>query len=477
MKAILPRNGMAATGRPVKAWRFLVAFVPVFVFAAVVSTAAVAQVTDCTLLTFSEQLGTLPDGTSYGLRKPSNWNGVLINDLDYLPSRDSPRNCYWLGQGYALSGTQRHPLRTFQYDPAQEIKNLLTVIDLFEQSYGKPTRIIQYGNSGGGFVGLGIAELYPDRVDGVVAGCAHEQVPLLNMMFDGWFVLKALLAPDLQIANYTSLDQVTAAAASWGDVIKAAQNTPLGRARIALAVTIGQWPAWSSTTNPPPDPHDVDALQNAMFETVFADAGQPGGQSRFMSEHAGGSPPEMPRQLSWNTEIDYEKFFEHGDKDYKRAVRELYREAGAYLKSDLAVVNAAPRISADPAAVEFWLQPGRTVNGTPQVPVLRFHTIGDNLVPPEITDGYVQKMRENHGKRRLYRTAVVERGGHCNFSVAENAAVVETLLERIETGRWPSTEPERLNELALALVPSSTAAFIDYNPVRFNRPDNAPPLR
>src|SRR6266436_10322236 len=106
MKAILPRNGMAATGRPVKAWRFLVAFVPVFVFAAVVSTAAVAQVTDCTLLTFSEQLGTLPDGTSYGLRKPSNWNGVLINDLDYLPSRDTPRNCYWLGQGYALSGTQ-----------------------------------------------------------------------------------------------------------------------------------------------------------------------------------------------------------------------------------------------------------------------------------------------------------------------------------------------------------------------------------
>ena len=477
MKAILPRNGTAATGRPVKARRILVAFVPVFVFATVVSTAAVAQVTDCTLLTFSEELGTLPDGTSYGLRKPSDWNGVLINDLDYLPSRDSQRNCYWLGRGYGLSGTQRHPLRTFQYDPAQEIKNLLTVIDLFEQSYGKPTRIIQYGNSGGGFVGLGIAELHPDRVDGVVAGCAHEQVPLLNMMFDGWFVLQALLAPDLQIANYTDLAQVTAAAAKWGEVIQAAQDTPLGRARIALAVTIGQWPAWSSTMNPPPDPHDVNALQSAMFDTVFANAGQPGGQSRFMSEHAGGSPPEMPRQLSWNTGIDYRKFFEQGDRDYKRAVRELYREAGADLKSDLAFVNATPRISVDPAAVEFWSHPGRNVDGTPQVPVLRFHTSGDNLVPPEITDGYVQKMRENHGKRQLYRTAVVERGGHCNFSVAENAAVVETLLKRIETGRWPSTEPERLNGLALSLVPSSTAAFIDYNPVRFNRPDNEPPLR
>jgi pimeloyl-ACP methyl ester carboxylesterase len=475
METILPRNGMAMR-RPVREWRFLVAFVPVFVFAALLSTVAVAQVTNCTLLTFTEQLGTLPDGTPYGLRKPTDWNGVLINDLDYLPNRDSQRNCYWLGQGYALSGTQRHPLRTFQYDPAQEIKNLLTVSELFEQIHGKPNRILLYGNSGGGFVGLGIAELHPDRVDGVIAGCAHEQVPLLNMMFDGWFVLQELLAPDLQIANYTDLAQVTAAAAKWREVIQAAQDTPLGRARIALAVTIGQWPAWSSTTNPRPDPHDVNALQSAMFDTVFANAGQPGGQSRFMSEHAGGSPPEMPQQLSWNTGIDYGKFFEHGDRDYKRAVRELYREAGADLKSDLAFVNAAQRISADPAAVEFWSHPGRNVNGTPQVPVLRFHTVGDNLVPPEITDGYIQKMRENGGKRRLYRTAVVERGGHCNFSVAENAAAVETLLERIETGRWPSTEPERLNELALALVPSSTAAFIDYNPVRFNRPDNAPPF-
>jgi pimeloyl-ACP methyl ester carboxylesterase len=407
------------------------------------------------------------------MRKPSNWNGVLINDLDYVVNRDSQRNCYWLGQGYALSGTNRHPLRTFQYDPAQEINNLLTVIDLFEQTHGKPTRIIQYGNSGGGFVGLGIAELHPDRVDGVVAGCAHEQVPLMNMMFDGWFVLQALLAPDLQIANYTDLDQVSAAAAKWSEVIKAAQNTPLGRARIALAVTIGQWPAWSSTTNPPPDPHDVHALQNAMFETVFADAGQPGGQSRFMSEHAGGSA--TPRQLSWNTGIDYRKFFEDGDADYKRAVRELYRVASADLKSDLAIVNAEPRISADPAAVEFWLQPGRTVNGTPQVPTLRLHTTGDNIVPPEITDGYKQKMRENHGKQRLYRTAFVERGSHCTFSVSENAAAVETLLERIETGRWPSTKPKRLNELALDLVPSSTTLFTDYNPVPFNRPDNAPP--
>ena len=350
MKAILPRNGMAATARPVRAWRFLVAFVPVFVFAAVVSTAAVAQVTDCTLLTFTEQLGTLPDGTSYGLRKPFDWNGVLINDLDYLPSRDSQRNCYWLGRGYALSGTQRHPLRTFQYDPAQEIKNLLMVIDFLAEPWKTDSHhpVWQLGRR---LRWLGDAELHPDRVDGVIAGCAHEQVPLMNMMFDGWFVLQALLAPDLPIANYTDLAEVTAAATKWREVIRAAQDTPLGRARIALAVTIGQWPAWSSTTNPPPDPHDVDALQSAMFDTVFANAGsRVGSPGSCQSTRRLASCDAPAALLEYGDRL--RKFFEHGDRDYKRAVRELYREAGADPKSDLAFVNAAPRISGDPAAVE-----------------------------------------------------------------------------------------------------------------------------
>src|SRR5438128_10617144 len=56
METILPMNGGTVTGRPVRAWRLLVVLVSVFVLGAVVSTAAIAQVTDCTLLTFSEQL-------------------------------------------------------------------------------------------------------------------------------------------------------------------------------------------------------------------------------------------------------------------------------------------------------------------------------------------------------------------------------------------------------------------------------------
>jgi len=413
-------------------------------------------------VTFTEERGTLPNGTPYMMRVPSNWNRVLINDLDFIASANGARDLYWLGQGYALSGTNRRSDRRTNYNPAMEISDLVTVLDLFEARFGRPNRVLQYGNSGGGHVALAMAELRPDRIDGAVAGCAHTPVWLMNMMLDGWFVLKALLAADLPIVNLPNDN--SAITAAWRAVITAAQQTPEGRARIALAVTIGQWPAWSSATTPEPDPKDVEALQQSMYETVFANAGQPGGQSRFMFEAAGGGG-----QLSWNTGVDYRKFFDNGNEFYKQAVRELYRKAGRDLKADLARINAFPRVSADARALDFWSAPGRTVHGEPRVPVLRIHTIGDPLVPVTITQGYGAAVRAN-GENDLYRTAFVDRPGHCTFSVGENAAAIETLMRRLDSGRWEeSTHPKQLNELASELV-SATPLFIEFEPDKFNRP-------
>src|SRR5918992_1691421 len=66
---------------------------------------------------FQEIGGTLPDGTEFLIRVPQNWNGTVINDLDYAQSPNSAFRMYWLSQGYATSGTERHPLRRYQYDP------------------------------------------------------------------------------------------------------------------------------------------------------------------------------------------------------------------------------------------------------------------------------------------------------------------------------------------------------------------------
>ena len=411
--------------------------------------------------TFTSERGTLPRGTTYEIRFPDPWNGVLINDLDFAQSPNSGRYLNWLSRGYAISGTARRADRAVAYDPAHEIHDLITVLDVFEAAHGKPRRTIQYGHSGGGHVALSMAEIHSDRIDGVVAGCAHTPVWLMNSELDAWFALQALIAPNLPVVNPP---QSTAAlTVAWRAAIDEAQKTPLGRARIALAITVGQQPAWVSATTPEPNPRNVHELQQSMYESFFQRAGgQLGGQSRFMFEHA------APGQLSWNTGVDYEDFWKNGDDDYKKAVRTLYREANADVEHDLKRINRAPRVAADPKAIKWWTAAGRTVHAEPKVPVFRFHTNGDSAVTVALVEGY-DKAIEKNGYDKLYRRAFVNRPGHCTFSVAESVAAVETVMRRLDTGHWGSTDPMDLNTLGNSLDPTTEARYYEFEQIKYNR--------
>ena len=195
------------------------------------------------------------------MRVPASWNGTVIRDLDYASnagSRDSWRNySYLLAKGYALIGTGRHSLRAFRYDPAVEIANLDRVLDMFDKRFRRPDRVIQLGCSGGGAVTLGVAEDFSSRIDGAVAMAAHIPVWQMNTFLDGWFTLKALIAPDLPVVDLPfepSGEIRRDIPEAWRRAINAAQQTPEGRARIALAFTLGQWPAWVNGLTPQPAP-------------------------------------------------------------------------------------------------------------------------------------------------------------------------------------------------------------------------------
>jgi len=402
----------------------------------------------------------LPRGTTYEMRKPNEWNGTLISDLDFAQSPDAARYLWLLNHGYAISGTARRADRATNYDPAHEIIDLVNVMDLFEAKFGKPKRTIQYGHSGGGFVALAMAEQHPDRIHGAVAGCAHVPVWLKNSDLDAWFVLRTLIAPQLQITNIPASSADLSAA--WRAALTEAQQTPIGRARIALAITVGQLPAWVTATIPEPNPDDVVALQNSMFTTVMVLAGTPGGVARAMFERS------APGQLSWNDGIDYKDSFRSGDEAYQRATRKLYDMAGASLASDLRQLKHAERVKADPLAIRWWSYPGRTVVGEPRVPVMRIHTSGDPAVLPAIVQGYDAAVKER-GHAKLYRTAFVHAPGHCSFTPAEVAASIETLMRRLDTGKWESTGPDALNALGQQLDPSTSSRFFKYEQVKYNR--------
>ncbi len=406
-------------------------------------------------------------GTQYLIRVPDNWNGTLISDLDYATSAESPKYVYLLEHGYALSGTARRPGRLTNYDPAHEIHDLVSVMDIFESRFGEPKYTIQHGCSGGGTVTLAMAEMHPDRIDGAIAACASTSPWMANTHLDGLFVLKALLAPDLPIVNLPIDDpEISEIGAAWQQAINKAQQTPEGRARLALAMTIGQWPAWGGPGESPvpePDPSDIQALQESMYRSLIVLLPSKTTFGTSMLEHS------APGQLRWNTGVDYEAFYENGDAYYKKAVESLYKESHLSLEDDLEKINAFPRIVADPSALKWWSSPGRTHVGEPKVPLLRVHTNGDGLVYPSMAQGYEELVNEK-GFTQLFRSTYVNRWGHCTFSLAEWLAAIETMMRRLDTGDWPRTDPEALNALGASLDPTSAARFFDFRAVKkYNR--------
>ena len=453
---------------------------------------------------YTEERGTLADNTAYLMRVPSNWNMTLIRDMDFASAADGggatrdremftakgadagtvDRYQDMLAREYAVAGTARHPMDFFQYDPVHEIALLDEVLDRFEERFGKPTRVIQYGASGGGHIAQAVAENFPTRIDGAIAFDAHTPVWIMNTHLDMWFTLKALIGPGaeadglvkledlklvglpnaglLQVGNTIAFELDPRIGAAWRAALDAAQRTPQGQARIALALTIGQWPAWGTGLHAQPELEDSSALQRSMYDLAYQEAVNAGGPGRILFENAA-----RGQQLSWNTDVDYEVFFDNGNEFYKRAVRRLYREAGLDLQADLHRVNAAPRIAASPYALDFWKAPGRNVVGKPVIPLLRVQGLGDSIVPFSLTQGYEELVRDN-GRENLFRAIFFNADGHCRANVAESTAAIEIMARRLDSGRWRSTDPKRLNDFAASLQTVETARFASIEKLRLS---------
>jgi pimeloyl-ACP methyl ester carboxylesterase len=402
---------------------------------------------------------------------PAKWNGVVINDLDYVghypgsPSRD-----FLFERGFALSGTRRVALH--RYDTHYDIANQVSVLDIFREEFGEPRRTIQIGCSRGSAIALAMAEMHADRVDGVIAMCGQSLTVFSQMWLDLAFSLKALLAPgsDLpvipppqDVRERMSSEEITAFLQPWKDVLTAAHETPLGRARTALGLALGQWPfrgAMAPSCTPSPNASDPEATQLAMLECAVD-----GVSTAVFVQNC--TPQGIP---CWNTDVDYVRFYAHADRHQKQMVSALYRDVGAdptsSVMDDLERINRAERIEADSAARAFWRS--RALTGKPGIPVIHAHTM-DAGAPPALMRGYETQVRL-HKRIRLYRHAFIGRAGHCAINVSETAALVEAMMRRIDTGRWFETMgQEQLNSVAASFAVDQPA-FVDYRlPLFLNR--------
>ncbi|MDO0910243.1 prolyl oligopeptidase family serine peptidase [Streptomyces sp. DT2A-34] len=446
-------------------FRTRIALLTVAAVCAATATALPAQAATDTHLE-----GKLPSGAAYLMDVPADWNGtVLLFSHGYRPAGspspgedapDSTTRDKLLAEGYALIGSS---YATNGWAVTDAVPDQLATLDLFTQKFGTAGRTLAWGRSYGGLVTTALAERHPDRFDGSLSMCGLVQggVANWNSTLDPVFALKTLLAPgaDIPLTGFADQAAAVAAANTLASKTSAAQQTPEGRARIALAAALHNIPGYNDARQTKPGPTDWQTQQANQYTAVTGLIQRPAFSWRQEAEsRAGGN-------MSWNTGVDYTAMLARSPL-YKE-VTELYKEAGLSLRTDLTALNRAPRISADPAAVG-WMRHTSVFSGRLADPQLNIHTTGDALIPVQAESAY-RRAATAAGSGALLSQAYVDAPGHCTFTPGEMLGALHTLEHRLDTGRWDAS-PESLNSRAQQADSTTEARYVTYRPTTYPRP-------
>jgi hypothetical protein len=142
------------------------------------------------------------------------------------------------------------------------------------------------------------------------------------------------------------------------------------------------------------------------------------------------------------------------------------RKANLNPDSDLAILEKTARISGDPAALGR-AEPLMTYTGKISGPII----VVDNDDPVDAAPlklAYVETLRKA-GTLDLLRLCWVRGAGHGGQTGIDRAAGFVTLIDRLESGRWPDTSPAAMNVLAERLSKETSLklgvpTFFNSNP-------------
>jgi pimeloyl-ACP methyl ester carboxylesterase len=427
--------------------------------------------------------GALKDGATYQIQCPAGaWNGTLfLYSHGYVvpgtanPAQDvgDPVTGAWLlSHGYALAGSS---YAQTGWAIQWALQDQITTLNTFGTDYGTPAHTIAWGHSLGGIITAGLIQDYPSRFSAALPMCGVVSggVAAWNTGLDAAFAFQQLIDPSIQVVH---ISNAIANLQSAEVAVANAQKTPQGRARLALVAALDDTPGWFTPLSAEPAPTDYAAQEanqylwdtEVTFPFVFAFRAN-------LEADAGGNP-------SWNTGVNY--FADFSKSVDAREAEALYRAAGLSLTRDLATLNRAHRISADPAAVKY-LASNISFDGDISIPVLSMHTTGDGLVVPESEQAY-RSVVDQAGNGNLLRQVFVNRAGHCAFTPAETITAVQVLLNRLSTGSWNVPSPAQMNADAAELGPDyniyslsgktypTAPEFIKYTPAPYLRPFDLP---
>ncbi|MFI7696106.1 DUF6351 family protein [Nonomuraea sp. NPDC049655] len=388
------------------------------------------------------------DGAKYRVETPDRWNGtLLLFSHGYHPEgfpvgtislTNHPKTEKWLlDRGYALAASQ-YKDGGYGYQTENAMTDQLALLDWVEKKIGKPKRTVATGQSMGAVAATLLAERNPGRFAGAMNVCGNfDALGSLNAELDVLFAVKTLLAPGKDI-DLVGAEDPDASAKALADAVEAGTKTPEGRARLALAGAFNNVSDWYSTHGPRPRKVAERIRQQAkwVMGSYAYGYGGPSGQAD-LAARAGGNPAS-------NTGVDYGR--QLAQSAQKKLVKQAYEAAGLSLRGDLKQLASAERVAADPEAVAYLKRYG-VPKGNLKVPMITAHNTGDGGTSTDQENWYAKQVRDPGNLRQVY----VGRGSHCALSAAEEIVTLRTLLTRIDTGKWPTTKPSRMNAAAHAV--------------------------
>jgi hypothetical protein len=414
----------------------------------------------------SQATGTLANGTTWVADFPKSWNGTLVlyshgyGDLTAADAPDSETQSAMLAAGYALAGSSFDPNGS-QWALNTAVSDQFGALAAVEAKVlpRQPAHVLAFGTSMGGLVSALEAQDGQGKVDGTLTTCGVVAggVNLNEYQLDGEYAIAQLLGnPKTQLVG---LDDDTAytTATALNNAAGRAQATAAGQARLALAMAFLNVPAWDPGDYQPAPANEPGAEEQAQYNALMDDSNNvidfiEGGRESI-EQAAGG-------QAAWTAGTNFAQAL--AASPFRQEVEALYKTAGLNLQADLATLTAHATIKADPTALKS-LQATSDPTGRLAVPELDLHTIGDNLVPVE-NESYYAQLVAVAGSGDLLRQAYTNSFGHCNFSVSEQVAGLQALLQRVTTGQWGDVATTAGLEQAATALHLDPAHFAGYSP-------------
>ena len=346
----------------------------------------------------------IQNGAGYRIEVPQNWNHRLVmwahgfrgSGLE-LTVDNHPLRAFLAANGYAWAASS---YSRNEYDVEVGVQDTHALTQRFNGIVGKPELTYLTGASMGGHVTAAAIEQYPRAYDGAMPICGvlgdHE---LFDFYLDYNLVAAALAGvpatfpPDPVAWTTVSVPQIQATlGAPWPLVL-----TPAGQNLKSLTEL-------------------RSGGERPLFDAAFAS------WANFLFQFGAldGTVPRSPGVVVDNTDAVYQ-----------------FDTDPALSPAEQALNAAVLRVAQTPAGrIEHGVANVPVVNGTPPVPVLTLHDLGDLFVPFSMEQIYAQRVAAAGLSDRVVQRAI--RGvGHCDFTAAELVRGFTDLVAWVEGGVHP----------------------------------------